>query len=376
MREGGEKTRQERDFDLMRRKGERMFHRFALRLFVLCVPLSLAANAVRAGDLTSEERAALVEQARTIFGVLPDEAVSASNPVTEEKIELGRMLYYDARLSKNQDVSCNSCHDLAGYGQDNLPVSPGHRGQRGGRSSPSVYNAALHLSQFWDGRAADVEEQAKGPILNPIEMAMPDEAAVLAVLKSIPGYQKAFARAFPGEADPVTYDNMARAIGAFERRLMTPSRFDKFLARDLDALDAAELEGLQTFVATGCIACHMGPAVGGASYQKLGLVHPYPNEDRGRFEVTGREEDRQVFKVPSLRNIEKTAPYFHDGSVETLPEAIRIMAYHQLGKDVEDEEIQAIQAFLASLTGSIDAEYSARPALPPSGPDTPKPDPS
>jgi cytochrome c peroxidase len=255
-------------------------------------------------------------------------------------------------------------------------VSPGHRGQRGGRSSPSVYHAALHLSQFWDGRAADVEEQAKGPILNPIEMAMPDEAAVLAVLKSIPGYQKAFARAFPGEADPVTYDNMARAIGAFERRLMTPSRFDKFLARDLDALDAAELEGLQTFVATGCITCHMGPAVGGASYQKLGLVHPYPNEDRGRFEVTGREEDRQVFKVPSLRNIEKTAPYFHDGSVETLPEAIRIMAYHQLGKDVEDEEIQAIQAFLASLTGSIDAEYSARPALPPSGPDTPKPDPS
>jgi cytochrome c peroxidase len=346
-------------------------------LACLCWALCAVATPPRlaaAADLTAAERAALAEQARAIFGGLPSEVVSESNPSSPAKIDLGRMLYFDSRLSKNHDVSCNSCHDLATYGQDNQPTSPGHRGQRGGRSSPSVYHAALHISQFWDGRAANVEEQAKGPILNPIEMAMPDEESVLTVLRSIPGYAKPFARSFPEDSDPITYDNLARAIGAFERRLMTPSPFDDFLSGKSGALDSEELRGLQAFVTAGCVTCHLGPAVGGASYQKLGLVLPYATGDAGRFDVTALEADRHVFKVPSLRNVAKTAPYFHDGSIATLSEAIRTMARHQLGKELNDDRVAAIQAFLGSLTGRIDAKYTAAPILPPSGPQTPAPD--
>jgi cytochrome c peroxidase len=320
--------------------------------------------------------AALRERARTIFQDLPDEAASASNPATPEKIELGRMLYYDARLSKNHDVSCNSCHDLARFGVDGEPTSPGHRGQRGDRNSPTVYNAALHVAQFWDGRAADVEEQAKGPVLNPVEMAMPSEAAVLVVLESIPGYAELFAAAFPSDANPISYDNMARAIGVFERRLLTPSRFDAFLEGQDGALSDDELVGLAAFMDAGCISCHNGPAIGGAVYQKLGLVRPFETADPGRFNVTGQESDRGVFKVPSLRNVAKTGPWFHDGSVESLDEAIGLMASHQLGRDLSDEEVESIQTFLESLTGTVDPEYVARPELPESGPQTPAPDPA
>jgi cytochrome c peroxidase len=334
----------------------------------------VAAHSGHADDEGQREQ--LREQARAIFGELPAEATSPVNPIVPNKIDLGRMLYFDPRLSKNHDVSCNSCHDLATFGQDNQPNSPGHRGQRGGRSSPTVYNAALHISQFWDGRAPDVEAQAKGPVLNPIEMAMPDEAAVLKVLRSMPGYQTAFAAAFPGESQPITYDNMALAIGAFERRLMTPSRFDDFLAGDDDALTDEEIGGLATFVQTGCVTCHMGPAVGGGMYQKLGVMKPYETKDMGRFEVTGAEAELYVFKVPSLRNIAETAPYFHDGSIETLPEAIRTMAEYQLGKDLEAADVAAIEAFLGSLTGRIDAQYTRKPKLPLSTRATPKPDPT
>ena len=199
-------------------------------------------------------------------------------------------------------MACNSCPPLAHYGQDGEPTSPGHRGQRGGRNSPTVYNAAFHVSQFWDGRAANVEEQAKGPVLNPIEMAMPSEEAVVAVLASIPGYVEAFAVAFPDDDESLSYENMARAIGAFERKLATPGRFDAFMEGDLDALSAAELAGLQAFIETGCITCHIGPTVGGTLYQKLGLVKPYETADEGRFEVTGEEAQRKRCKVPSRRN--------------------------------------------------------------------------
>lgn len=341
---------------------------------VLAASLGLAGAASAGTD--DEARAALAKQGRAIFGELPIAAESPDNPLTRNKIDLGRMLYFDPRLSKNHDVSCNSCHDLATYGQDNQPNSPGHRGQRGGRSSPSVYNAAFHISQFWDGRARDVEEQAKGPVLNPIEMAMPDEASVLLVLRSIPDYPARFAAAFPLESEPVTYDNMAKAIGAFERLLMTPSRFDDFLGGDLDALSRREVEGMNTFIETGCVTCHMGPGVGGGMYQKLGLVKPYATQDTGRFQITGREVDRYVFKVPSLRNIEKTAPYFHDGSLKSLPQTIRTMAEYQLGKELTDAEVGSIQTFLGSLTGRIDAAYTRKPVLPRSGPETPAPDPN
>jgi cytochrome c peroxidase len=323
-----------------------------------------------------EAKNRLVTSASAIFGTLPEVAANPANPESDAKIALGRMLFYDTRLSKNHDVSCNSCHDLGNYGQDNQATSLGHRDQRGGRSSPTVYNAALHVAQFWDGREPDVEAQAKGPVLNPIEMAMPSAEAVVAVLESIPGYVEAFAAAFPAQEDPVTYDNLGLAIGAFERRLLTPSRVDDFIAGNLGALSDAEAEGLQTFLETGCITCHSGPAVGGQLYRKLGLIKPYETEDAGRYDVTGNETDRGVFKVPSLRNITHTAPYFHDGSIATLDEAIRVMADHQLGKTLTDDQVASIKLFLESLTGRVDQAYTKMPTLPESGPDTPAPDPS
>jgi cytochrome c peroxidase len=322
------------------------------------------------------DAAALRQRASGIFGTLPDEATSDANPVTDAKIALGRALYFDPRLSKSQEISCNSCHDLARHGVDGEPTSPGHKGQRGDRNSPTVYNAALHVAQFWDGRAADVEAQAKGPVLNPVEMAMPSEEAVVAVLRSIPGYPPMFAAAFPGEADPVTHDNMARAIGAFERRLLTPSRFDAFLEDQDGALTPEELAGLQVFLDAGCTSCHTGPAIGGAMFQKLGAVKPYPTKDPGRAKVTGNPADEGVFKVPSLRNVATTGPWFHDGSLTRLDEVVVIMARHQLGRELDADQVASLVAFLGSLTGSVDPQYIAKPEIPPSGPDTPKPDPT
>jgi len=329
-----------------------------------------AAPADEPAELTLRERA------NAVLGQLPVEAMSDDNPLSDDKIELGRLLYYDPRLSKNHDISCNSCHDLANFGVDGKPTSPGHKGQLGDRNSPTVYNAALHFAQFWDGRAEDVEEQAMGPMQNPVEMAMPGGDAVVTVLKSIPGYAPLFAEAFPGEADPITFENAARAIAAFERGLITSDKFDAYLAGDDDALGQRELAGLQEFLDVGCITCHMGPTLGGTMYQKLGLVQPYETGDPGRFDVTGQETDRQVFKVPSLRNVSGTAPYFHDGSVATLPEAIRLMGRHQLGRELTDTQVMRIEAFLYSLAGSVDPAYIAEPPLPESGPDTPAPDPS
>jgi len=310
-----------------------------------------------------------------VFGVLPAVMESSKNPVTAEKVDLGRMLYYDTRLSLGQDISCNSCHKLDAYGVDGEPTSPGHRGQRGDRNSPSVYNAAGHFVQFWDGRAADVEEQAKGPVLNPVEMAMPSEKRVVVVLKSIPGYAKLFKGAFPDAKDPVTFDNMALAIGAFERKLVTPSRWDKFLGGDASALTAPELAGFKTFLDANCQTCHMGPYVGGTIYQKLGLIKPWPNQsDTGREQVTGNESDRMMFKVPSLRNVAKTGPYFHDGKTQALEEAVTKMADYELGKELSRDQVTAIVTFLGTLTGDIPTDYIKKPELPASGPKTPKPD--
>ncbi|MFN0063839.1 MAG: cytochrome-c peroxidase [Myxococcaceae bacterium] len=311
------------------------------------------------------------------FAPLPAHYDIPANAPSDAKIALGRMLFFEKRLSKNHDVSCNSCHDLAKFGVDGKPFSPGHKKQLGGRNSPTVYNAGNHVAQFWDGRAATLEDQAKGPINNPVEMAAVSEAAVIDTLKSIPGYVAAFKKAFPDAADPVTFDNVAKAIGAFERRLVTPSRFDKYLAGDKQALTAAEKEGLTKFAATGCTACHMGAGMGGSMFQKLGLVEPWPDsKDAGRFDVTKVESDRGMFRVPSLRNIEKTAPYFHNGQVTKLDEAVKWMARHQLGKKLTDEEAASIVTFLKSLTGTLPKAYIRPPKLPPSGKTTPKPDPT
>ncbi len=324
---------------------------------------------------------ALAEKAKSMFQPLPASVPNPANEANPAKIDLGRMLYYDTRLSKNHDIACNSCHMLDRFGVDNEPTSPGHKGARGDRNSPTVYNAALHVAQFWDGRAADVEEQAKGPILNPVEMASLSEQAVEAVLESIPGYLEAFAAAFPGEADPLNYTNMARAIGAFERNLITRDRFDAFLGGDLAALSEQERRGLETFMNSGCNSCHNGPAIGGQMYRKLGFVfayyaNPEDGKDVGREKVTGDPADRHVFKVPSLRNVAQTGPWFHDGSITTLDEAVRLMGYHQIGLTLEPAQIADLVAFLGALTGEVDAAYVAKPALPESGPNTPKPDPS
>jgi cytochrome c peroxidase len=265
-------------------------------------------------------------------------------------IKLGKKLYLDPRLSVNDQISCNFCHRLDNFGVDSQPTSPGHEGKRGGRNSPTTMNAALHIAQFWDGRAKDVEEQALGPIMNPIEMGMPSEAAVVDKLKKIEEYKDLFAEAFKDEKDPFQYKNVGKAIGAFERTLLTPSRFDDFLKGDEKALNDVEKRGLQKFIEIGCANCHNGVVIGGNSYKKIGLVEPYNTTDMGRFDITGLETDRKVFKVPSLRNITKTGPYFHDGSVATLDDAIVEMAEHQLGREVDPEFVNDVKAFLGSLT--------------------------
>jgi cytochrome c peroxidase len=311
----------------------------------------------------------------TAFAPLPEAVPAADGAATEDLVTLGRMLYFEPRLSKSQKISCNTCHDLAKFGVDGEPTSDGHKGQKGDRNSPTVFNAAAHFAQFWDGRAADVEAQAKGPVLNPVEMAMPAEPVVVKVLESMPEYVDLFTRAFPNDKRPVSYDNMAKAIGAFERKLMTPSRWDQFLKGDKTALTPEEQAGFKTFVAVGCKTCHAGALLGGSFYQKIGLAKPFPrSEDPGRAKLTKNDADRGVFKVPSLRNIEKTGPYFHDGKTPDLDQAVRDMGEYQLGRAPTAEETKQIIDFLKVLTGTIDPEYTRPPALPPSTAKTPKPD--
>jgi cytochrome c peroxidase len=293
--------------------------------------------------------------------------------LTATHVELGRKLYFDERLSKNHDLSCNSCHDVARYGVDGEKLSSGHRGQLGTRNSPTVYNAGDHVAQFWDGRAANLEEQAKGPILNPVEMAS-SESRVVATLQSIPEYVALFKQAF---GSGVTFHRAAEAIGAYERRLVTPGRFDKYLAGDETALDELEKRGLAYFIKLGCVTCHNGAAVGGGSFQKLGMKHPWPSQsDLGRFVVTKDEDDKYKFRVPSLRNVARTAPYFHDGSELRLESVVRKMAWHQLGVELRDDQASALVAFLNALTGELPKELITAPTLPASTPATPKPDPT
>ena len=273
----------------------------------------------------------------------------SANELEKPIVRLGEKLYSDPILSLDQSQSCNTCHNLSNHGVDNEPTSKGVKGERGDRNSPTVLNASLHIAQFWDGRAKDVEEQALGPILNPVEMAVPSEGEVVKRLSGHKEYPKLFKAAFPDDKSPISFKHVGDAIGAFERTLLTPSRFDQYLKGDDQALSQAEKNGLKEFVGAGCAGCHNGAAVGGGMYQKLGLVVPYETEDLGRYNVTKSESDRYVFKVPSLRNVTHTEPYFHDGSISTLGEAVKKMGKHQLGKELKSEQIESIITFLGSL---------------------------
>ena len=339
---------------------------FTLLLTLVLIPITYL--------LSAPGKVQVNDEALKLYSPLPTLMGSPDNPVTDAKVRLGRILYYDPRLSANQKISCNTCHPLNAYGADSGPVSTGHKNQKGNRNAPTVYNAAGHFVQFWDGRAPTVEEQAKGPITNPVEMAMPSHAATVQVIESMPEYVVLFQTAFPKDNDPITYDNMALAIGAFERGLVTPSRWDAFIEGDQSALTDAEKLGFNTFAATGCQWCHYGPYLGGATYQKLGVVKPWPSQaDQGRYQLTKDEIDKMVFKVPSLRNIKQTGPYFHDGSVPTLDQAIRNMAVHQRGVTLTDAKVKSIETWMDSLTGQVPANYIKLPELPKSTTKTPPP---
>lgn len=298
-------------------------------------------------------------QAKRVFKPLPDEAINPDNPLTPEKIALGKMLYYDNRLSANNTQSCNTCHNLDTYGVDNKATSPGDNGVPGTRNSPTTLNAALHFAQFWDGRMKDVEEQAGGPVVNPAEMNMPSEELVITRLAGDVGYKKMFASAFPGLKEPITFENMRKAIGAFERTLLTPSQFDNFLKGDRTALTLQELNGVEIFINTGCTACHIGPLKGGSMFQKYPLFGTHQEltgsktDDLGKMQATKIETDKYLFKVPSLRNVVETWPYLHDGSVKELDRTVLIMGRAELNKQLSTEQTAGIVAFLKTLTGEV-----------------------
>lgn len=322
---------------------------------IRCLAAGVLLSAAAAGfaQNASLNPATLRSNALQTMAILPDKAPGAEKD-SAALVRLGKELYFEKRLSKNSSQSCNTCHVVDGgrAGVDNEPTSLGAFGQRGGRNSPTTFNAALHIAQFWDGRAPDLKEQAKGPILNPVEMAMANEAEVLERLKADKGYPAKFKAAFAGETEPINYENVAKAIAAFERTLISRDRFDDFLKGKDSALILAELKGLDTFLKTGCTTCHNGPLLGGNSYRKVGVMKPYTNQtDVGRAAVTKEDDDKFLFKVPSLRNIAATHPYFHDGKITTLHEAVRTMASLQLGLQLTAEQEADLVVFLKTLTG-------------------------
>ncbi len=311
------------------------------------------------------------------FEALPENVpnVPDNNPMTAAKIELGKQLFFDPRLSIDGTISCNSCHNVMAGGTDNRAVSVGVGGQKGERSAPTVWNAAFLSSQFWDGRAATLEEQAKGPILASVEMGMPSEAAVIKRIKSIPGYVQSFATVFGG-LDAITYDNIAKAIATYERTLITVnSPFDRYQRGEKTALSGAAIRGMKTVASAGCTACHSGPNFSGPSSLPIGEVflQKFPTfednkyvakydlkADKGRYNVTHKTADTHMWRVPTWRNVGLTAPYFHNGLVETLDEAVRVMAKTQLNTTFTSEQVSDVVAFLNSLTGEFPQQTMPR----------------
>lgn len=312
----------------------------------------------------------LALSALSASAALLDSVNIPKTPQQEAKIELGKMLWFDPRLSLSGKVSCNTCHDLSTNGADTKPLSIGYAGRKGTVNSPTVFNAEKQIAQFWDGRAKTLAEQATGPITNPLEMAMMPELAE-GVIRSIPGYRPYFEKAF-GSKNP-TFSEIAEALAAFETTLTTPNApFERYLKGDKNALTQQQIDGLKLFRRSGCIRCHSGNLLGGTSFQKVGSVRPYvtDNSSKGRMDVSGKPWDEMMFKVPTLLNVERTAPYFHDGAVKTLPDAVKKMADIQLDMNLSEKQVEEIVAFLESLNGEL--PKIEKPTLPPSGPETRK----
>ena len=314
---------------------------------------------------------ALLTDARSLFAPLPKDMATAERPITPALVELGRALFFEPRVSVDGTTSCARCHQPQLYGSDALTKSHGNHDKIGGRNAPTVLNTALQVKQHWSGNREDVEDQATKALTGAASYGNPNFDAPMARLKAIAGYQPMFKAAFPGDANPVTPANWGKAIGAYERTLVSRSRFDDFLDGNVEALSAAERAGLRTFIDTGCIACHNGVGVGGGDFRKFGVQEDYwkatgsTEIDKGRAVDTKKAEDEYLFKVPSLRNVAMTGPYFHDGSVASLDAAVRIMAKVQLGVEVDDKAAKDIVAFLGSLTGPLPANYATAPVLPP-----------
>ncbi len=340
---------------------------------VLATTLALVALATVGAGTQSDLQQQALEYFKPIPAHPPD---LPDNQLTPEKVTLGAMLYFEPRLSKSGIITCNTCHAIGTGGADNVPTSIGHGWQKGPRNAPTVLNAVFNTAQFWDGRAKDLEEQAKGPVQASVEMNN-TPARVVETLLSMPEYVERFRKAFPGQADPVTFDNMAAAIEAFEATLITPNApFDRFLKGDVQALSAHEQQGLRLFVVKGCVACHGGMNVGGEAYYPFGVqkrpgAEILPPNDKGRFQVTKTASDEYVFRASPLRNVALTAPYFHSGEVWDLAQAVAIMGDSQLGQTLTDEEAGRIADFLRALTG--DQPKVVYPILPPSTAKTPRP---
>lgn len=314
--------------------------------------------------------ASLLQLARGVFSPLPANMATAQHPITPQLIRLGDDLYWDTRLSADGAVSCARCHQPSLYGSDGLPKSVGVHGKVNQRRAPTVLNAAIQFRVLWLGQRQDVEGQAQRAFLGDTSFGNPSYPAVIAKIDAIAGYRELFRQAFPGQPEPVTPENLGRAIGAYERTLVTPAPFDRFLKGDAGALTPQQRIGLWTFVETGCASCHNGVGVGGNSFRKFGVVEDYWKAtgsrqiDEGRYSETHDPADLYVFKVPMLRNVAMIPPYFHDGSVSTLPEAVRVMARVQLGRQLDARQVSAIVSFLDSLTGSLPADFVASPVLP------------
>jgi len=312
----------------------------------------------------------LLKQAQAVFQPLPNDMATPEFPIAKERVALGRSLFFDTRFSIDGNLGCVTCHQPGLYGTDGRPRSIGVRSRPHPRHAPSVLNAALQFVIHWRGDRVNAEDQVAQSLLSPITSGQPDEQALLARVNGIAGYPPLFKEAFPADPDPVSRKNMALAIGAFERTLVTPSRFDDYLKGNVEALSARERAGLAKFFDVGCVACHNGAGVGGGMYQKFGVMEDYWNVtrsdpvDKGRAEVTKDDADLYMFKVPSLRNVAMTPPYFHDGSVASLPEAVKVMARVQLGAKLEDKDVADIVSFLASLTGPLPPDFATAPVLP------------